>query len=219
MSIFNRKEIETAYTCAEENKEDSISKTKSTGAKGTIAYIALTGVLLGIVPVGLCHDCKTQDPTEETCFFTELNTKLFGYEAGLKHQYKDLLAYKSDDFELSDVEYSEPHAVYTIPEGYVLQDGKGISVVEPTPHKIINDDGTVGTFYTLPEGYVLKLDEDGNLYGESIVSPERQDLNASISYVKTETNGITTDEMWSYDDYAITHEVSEEPISVLKLKR
>ena len=219
MSILNnKKEIETAYSYAEENKKDSISKSKATGAKLAIATVALTGILLGGSAACLYRDCSTNDPTEETCLITELKTKLFGYEAGLKHHYNDLLTNELDNYELSNVMYSEPHTIYALPEGYVLQGDEGVSRIEPIMNKRINEDGTVDTFYSLPEGYVLKKDENGNSYGEKTVSPTRQDLNASISYTKTRTNGITTDETWTYDeDDYLSHEISFGP--ELRLKR
>ena len=225
MSILNKSKIENVYTCVDENKENSLSKTKSTGANKAIAAVALTGILLGGSAACLYRDCSTNDPTEETCLITELETKLFGYEAGLKHHYNDLLTSSSNNYELSNVEYVEPHTVYNLPEGVVLEGRTGVSRVEPIVTKRIYEDGSIETIYEPPAGYVLKSDENGQIYAEGTFIPKKQNVNASISYTKTRSVGLITDEIWSYEDDDFSHELLSieatpvEEIPVLKLKR
>ena len=215
MSIFNKKEIENAYTYLEENEENNII-TKSTGTKKAITAFALTGLILGTSAAAVYHNCKTNNPTAETCIITELETRLFGYEAGLKHHYNDLLSTESDNYKLGKIEYSEPHTVYTLPAGYVLQGDEGVSRIQPIMNKRINEDGTVDVIYSLPEGYVLKKDENGNSYGERTVSPTKKDLNASVSYIKLYNDGSSYLETWSYEDDEITHEREAGPELILK---
>ena len=198
MKLFNKKEnLEEARVMGPEIEEKNYLP-KSTGAKIAIAGLALTGLLLGGSAIGLYHECKTNDPTTSVCPITIIETKLFGYKEGLKHQYNDLCAYDDKDPKVSEVKYNEPGMRKSVPEGYILEDGVGVSYIEPTTIEVKNPDGSVSIQNTLPSGYVLTKDEDGNAVGVKKVEPTTVYEPANISFAK-EQDDVITYGYWSYD--------------------
>ena len=121
------------------------------------------------------------------------------YKEGLKHQYNDLCAYADKDPKVSEVKYNEPGMRKSVPEGYILEDGVGVSYIEPTTIEVKNPDGSVSIQNTLPSGYVLTKDEDGNAVGVKKVEPTTVYEPANISFTK-EQDDVTTYGYWSYDD-------------------
>lgn len=191
MKLFNKKE----------NLEDRIMGPEiqeKTGAKKAIIGLTLAGLILGGSAITLAHQCNTNDPTKTVCPITILETKLFGYEAGLKHQYKDLVDYTADNFNVSNVEYHEPSYYYTVPAGYILEDNVGVSYVKPTEVNRVKEDGTVVTHLEVPSGYTLTKDEEGNLVGVKKVAPTMVEESAGISFDK-EYEDVTNYGYWSYD--------------------
>ena len=142
MKLFNKKET------LEENYYGPEIPEK-TGAKKAIIGLALVGLLLGGSAIIVAHRCNANDPTKAVCPITVLETKLFGYETGLKHQYKDLVDYQTDNYKVSNVEYHEPGFYFTVPAGYILEDNTGVSYVKPTEVNRVKEDGTVREYCKL----------------------------------------------------------------------
>ena len=179
------------------NKENEGLK-KSTGAKRALTGLVLTSLIVGGSAIGLYHECKANDPAKSVCPITILETKLFGYEAGLKHQYKDLVNTESDNFTVSNVEYHNPSVYYTAPAGYVLEDNVAVSYVEPTEVNRVKEDGTVVTYLEVPEGYILTQNDEGKLVGVKKVTPIMVEESAGISFDKDYGKNYNYG-YWSYD--------------------
>lgn len=191
MKLFNKKE----------NLEDRIMGPEiqeKTGAKKAIIGLTLAGLIVGGGALGLYHECSTNDPAKTVCPITILETKLFGYETGLKHQYRDLTNYENDNFAVSNVEYHEPSVYFTAPSGYVLEDNMAVSYVKPTEVNSVKNDGTVVTHLEVPSGYVLTKDEEGNLVGVKKVAPTMVEESAGISFDKDYGDNYNYG-YWSYD--------------------
>lgn len=205
MKVFNKKEnLEEDKVVGPEVVEKSYLP-KSTGAKIAIAGLALTSLLVAGSALGLYHECKANDPTTSVCPITIIETKLFGYKEGLQHQYKDLCAYDDENTKISKVKYNEPGMRKSVPAGYILEDGVGVSYVEPTKIEVKNMDGSVSVQYTLPSGYTLTRDEDGKLLGVKKVVATTIYEPADISFEK-EQDDATTYGYWSYDGENITYD-------------
>lgn len=181
------------------------------GAKKVITGVALVATLVGSVAVGLDASCHKNDPTNFICPITRLETMLFGYEAGLKHQAQDLEGYVStydaewlDESVVENVEYSEGGTRYYAPDGGVLtKDEAGEMVVEQTvaasATTIYGPDGEAQVIYTVPSGYVLE-----GTVGVKKTHPLAVEESASVQYdynfVKDGEVLTTYEESWSYED-------------------
>lgn len=182
---------------------------KISGAKKVIAGVALAASLASI-SIGLDLSCHRNDPTMFACPITQLETRIFGYEAGLRHQAHDLEGYSRELKNLDDgilheisatgVEYVEEHTEYYAPNGGILtQDEAGEMIVEQTvpATTIINEEGKA--FYTVPSGYVLKgtmgVKETKPL---SVTYPTS--VNFEFNFLEDGEITNTYDESWTYQD-------------------
>ncbi len=192
MKLFNKKEsiVDEKYLGPEIQEK--------TGAKKAIIGLTLAGLILGGSALGLSYECKANNPTNSVCPFTIIETKLFGEETGLKHQYKDLINYDKQSVE--DEEYHDPRIMYVAPDGYILEDNVAVSYVKPTEVNRVKEDGTVVTHLEVPTGYVLTHDDEGNLVGMKKVTPTLVEEGAGVSFKTSMSNGYDVYGYWSYND-------------------
>lgn len=163
------------------------------GAKKAIVGVALTAVLIGSIPIGLEIACHQNDPTQFICPITQLETKLFGYEAGLKHQAKDLEGYSYESekneglaMEVTDVEFIPGGTKYVLPEGGILKEnGQGVvtetETVPATKSIVVGPNGEEQVTYSVPAGYVLN-GTVGVKTSEKIVEPITVTYGPKVSF-------------------------------------
>lgn len=214
---MENKRYEGLDSCFYEDEKPSLIE-RISGARKVIAGIAITAALVGSVPIGLEISCHRNDPTMFVCPITQLETKLFGYETGLRHQAKDLEGYSRElsviddginhEVSATDVEYVEGETRYYAPNGGILtQDEAGKMIVEQivpaTVTTLIGEDGKEQTIYTVPAGYVL----EGSV-GVKRVAPAKVEVPTSVEfdYNFLEDGEIVSsyDQSWTYENGEFT---------------
>ncbi len=187
-----------------------------TGARKTVACVALTGAMVGGIALRLASlECAANHSIDTMCPLAKLETYLFGIEAGMQHQVNDIekysCVYRDRKVKTEDVNYVVG-GTYILPEGFELrsdEDGQvyGYREVPVVTTVYINEFGEEQNAYSLEVGGVLAQDKDGRMYGYQIVEPKYVENDTIYFKVVTETGEevLSQDEMWIYYNGEYSH--------------
>lgn len=195
-----------------ENLQNKRNKILTGAAKAT-ACVALTGVLVGGMGLRLASiECNANHSIDTMCPMAKIETFLFGVEAGMEHQARDIerYGYVTDGGRVytTDVNYI-PAGSYVVPDGYTLktdEDGHvyGYQELEVLSKTYINEFGEEQNAYYLPEGGVIGQNADGSMYGYKKVEAIQveDDVISYTSVRETEDGELTRKEYFVYDEEA-----------------
>lgn len=194
-----------------------------TGAARATACVALSGLLVGSLGLRLASlECGANHSISSMCPMAKIETALFGVEAGMEHQARDIERYgyvtDSGRVYTTDVNYI-PAGSYVVPNGYTLktdEDGHvyGYQELEVLSKTYINEFGEEQNAYYLPEGGVIGQNLDGSMYGYKKVEATQLDKDTIYYTVVTETEDglVTQDKAFIYDEDNNGLTVSEYPV-------
>lgn len=194
-----------------------------TGAARATACVALSGLLVGSLGLRLASlECGANHSISSMCPMAKIETALFGVEAGMEHQARDIERYgyvtDSGRVYTTDVNYI-PAGSYVVPDGYTLktdEDGHvyGYQELEVLSKTYINEFGEEQNAYYLPEGGVIGKNLDGSMYGYKKVEATQLDKDTIYYTVVTETEDglVTQDKAFIYDEDNNGLTVSEYPV-------
>lgn len=194
-----------------------------TGAARATACVALSGLLVGSLGLRLASlECGANHSISSMCPMAKIETALFGVEAGMEHQARDIERYgyvtDSGRVYTTDVNYI-PAGSYVVPDGYTLktdEDGHvyGYQELEVLSKTYINEFGEEQNAYYLPEGGVIGQNLDGSMYGYKKVEATQLDKDTIYYTVVTETEDglVTQDKAFIYDEDNNGLTVSEYPV-------
>lgn len=194
-----------------------------TGAARATACVALSGLLVGSLGLRLASlECGANHSISSMCPMAKIETALFGVEAGMEHQARDIERYgyvtDSGRVYTTDVNYI-PAGSYVVPNGYTLktdEDGHvyGYQELEVLSKTYINEFGEEQNAYYLPEGGVVGQNLDGSMYGYKKVEATQLDKDTIYYTVVTETEDglVTQDKAFIYDEDNNGLTVSEYPV-------
>lgn len=194
-----------------------------TGAARATACVALSGLLVGSLGFRLASlECGANHSISSMCPMAKIETALFGVEAGMEHQARDIERYgyvtDSGRVYTTDVNYI-PAGSYVVPDGYTLktdEDGHvyGYQELEVLSKTYINEFGEEQNAYYLPEGGVIGKNLDGSMYGYKKVEATQLDKDTIYYTVVTETEDglVTQDKAFIYDEDNNGLTVSEYPV-------
>lgn len=194
-----------------------------TGAARATACVALSGLLVGSLGLRLASlECGANHSISSMCPMAKIETALFGVEAGMEHQARDIERYgyvtDSGRVYTTDVNYI-PAGSYVVPDGYTLktdEDGHvyGYQELEVLSKTYINEFGEEQNAYYLPEGGVIGQNLDGSMYGYKKVEATQLDKDTIYYTVVTETEAglVTQDKAFIYDEDNNGLTVSEYPV-------
>ena len=155
----------------------ALTKVKKVGATISLIAVLASGITLAEVK----DQCKSNIPVAQVCPITILETKLFGFEFGLKHHMKDLenFNYTNGSFHnyVDDISLIKAGSIYSFPL---------------VSEEVTKDTNAIERFYPLEKGTIDK------------------EVNSSIirySNIMEEYDQVfISNEAWTYENGQFVHE-------------
>ena len=128
------------------------------------ALLIAGGIAIGAVG-GIKLADRVDNPIYQVCPITKITTKLFGKEAGAKHQINHINSFVGDA--ASMVDYMDEINLSIYGNGTYEENNEYYKIIEAT--QITTDEGVT---YVVPAGYTL-FEKNGKFYGKKEATPEK----------------------------------------------